>query len=101
MNEDTRLTPEEMAALKRGIADALAGRVRGPVAAYLPGAWLPHCVLASGKPADAFAVLHPVEPVRARIVGVEARNTLRRWAKVKDRASARDTGSPSSSAEAG
>ena len=36
-----------------------------------------------------------------RIVGVEARNTLRRCAKVSDRASASETGSPSSSAEAG
>jgi len=28
-------------------------------------------VLASTRPAEAFAALHPVEPVRARIVGVE------------------------------
>ena len=28
MNEDTRLTPEQMESLKRGIADALAGRVK-------------------------------------------------------------------------
>ena len=41
------------------------------VAAYLPGGWLPHCVLGSTRPAEAFAALHPVEPVRARIVGVE------------------------------
>lgn len=61
----------ELLAVHTAVHDALAGRVRGPVAAYLPGAWLPHCVLASTKPVDAFAVLHPVEPVRARIVGVE------------------------------
>jgi hypothetical protein len=61
----------ELLAVHTAVHDALAGRVRGPVAAYLPGAWLPHCVLASTKPRDAFAVLHPVEPVRARIVGVE------------------------------
>ena len=42
-----------------------------------------------------------VDEVMGRIVGVEARNTLRRCAKVKDRASASETGSPSSSAEAG
>ena len=61
----------ELLAVHTAAHDALAGRVRGPVAAYLPGAWLPHCVLASTKPVDAFAVLHPIEPVRARIVGVE------------------------------
>jgi len=61
----------ELLAVHTAVHDALAGRVRGPVAAYLPGAWLPHCVLASTRPAEAFAALHPVEPVRARIVGVE------------------------------
>ena len=54
----------ELLAVHTAVHDALAGRVRGPVAAYLPGAWLPHCVLTSTKPADAFGVLHPVEPVR-------------------------------------
>jgi hypothetical protein len=61
----------ELLAVHAAVHDALAGRVRGPVAAYLPGAWLPHCVLATSRPAAAFAALHPVEPVRARIVGVE------------------------------
>jgi hypothetical protein len=61
----------ELLAVHNAVHDALAGRVRGPVAAYLPGAWLPHCVLASKGPADAFTALHPVEPVRARVVGVE------------------------------
>jgi hypothetical protein len=61
----------ELLAVHTAVHDALAGRVRGPVAAYLPGAWLPHCVLASTKPTEAFTVLHPIEPVRARIVAVE------------------------------
>ena len=61
----------ELLAVHGAVHDALAGRVRGPVAAYLPGAWLPHCVLASTRPAEPFAALHPVEPVRARIVDVE------------------------------
>ena len=61
----------ELLAVHAAVHDALAGRVRGPVAAYLPGAWLPHCVVATSRPAAAFAALHPVEPVRARIVGVE------------------------------
>ena len=63
----------ELLAVHSAVHDALAGRVRGPAAAYLPGAWLPHCVLATTRPEAAFAALHPVEPVRARIVGVEVR----------------------------
>ena len=49
----------ELLAVHAAVHDALAGRVRGPVAAYLPGAWLPHCVLAVSRPAEAFAALHP------------------------------------------
>lgn len=60
----------ELLAVHAAVHDALAGRVRGPVAAYLPGTWLPHCVLATASPADAFAALHPVEPVRAKVVGI-------------------------------
>lgn len=60
----------ELLAVHAAVHDALAGRVRAPVAAYLPGAWLPHCVLATREPATAFAALHPVEPVRARVIGV-------------------------------
>ncbi len=61
----------ELLAVHAAVHDALAGRVRGPVAAYLPGTWLPHCVLATDRPAEAFAALHPVEPVRARVLSVE------------------------------
>jgi hypothetical protein len=60
----------ELLAVHVAVHDALAGRVKGPVAAYLPGAWLPHCVLATERPAAAFAALHPVTPVRARVVDV-------------------------------
>ena len=60
----------ELLAVHAAVHDALAGRVRGPVAAYLPGAWLPHCVLATARPAEAFAVLHPVTPVRAKVVAI-------------------------------
>jgi hypothetical protein len=65
----------ELLAAHAAVHDALAGRVRGPVAAYLPGAWLPHCVLALRDPAAAFAALHPVEPLRARVAGVEIADT--------------------------
>lgn len=64
----------ELLAVHAAVHDALAGRVRGPVAAYLPGTWLPHCVLATARPAEAFAVLHPVEPIRARVTGVAYRS---------------------------
>ena len=55
----------ELLAVHAAVHDALAGPGARAGAAYLPGAWLPHCVLASTKPRDAFAALHPVEPVRA------------------------------------
>jgi hypothetical protein len=61
----------ELLAVHAAVHDALAGRVKGPVAAYLPGTWLPHCVLATERPAEVFAALHPVVPVRARVVGVD------------------------------
>jgi hypothetical protein len=61
----------ELLAVHSAVHDALAGRVRSPVAAYLPGTWLPHCVLATERPADAFALLHPVPTVRARVVAVD------------------------------
>jgi len=61
----------ELLVVHAAVHDALAGRVKGPVAAYLPGAWVPHCVLATERPAEAFAALHPVVPVRAHVVGVD------------------------------
>lgn len=61
----------ELLAVHAAVHDALAGRVKGPVAAYLPGAWLPHCVLATERPAEAFGALHPILPVRARVDRVE------------------------------
>ena len=61
----------ELLAVHAAVHDALAQRVRAPVAAYLPGTWAPHCVLATGRPAEAFAALHPVTPIRARVVAVE------------------------------
>jgi hypothetical protein len=61
----------ELLAVHAAVHDALAGRAQGPVAAYLPGAWLPHCVLATERPGDAFAALHPVTPIRAKVTGVD------------------------------
>jgi hypothetical protein len=61
----------ELLAVHAAVHDALAGRVKGPVAAYLPGTWLPHCVLSVDRPTAAFAALHPVTPVRAAVTAVE------------------------------
>ncbi|MCE3552808.1 2'-5' RNA ligase family protein [Pseudonocardia sp. RS11V-5] len=65
----------ELLAVHSAVHDALAGKVRSPFGSYLPGAWLPHVVLAHERPADAFALLHPVRPVRASIEGVEIADT--------------------------
>lgn len=67
----TAVTDPEVLAVHTAVHDALSGRVRGAHAAHLPGSWLPHVVLATGRPAEAFALLHPVAPVRARITAVE------------------------------
>ena len=60
----------ELLAVHAAVHDALAGRVRGPVAAYLPGAWLPHCVLAT-EPGRRVRRAAPGHPVRARVTGVD------------------------------
>ncbi len=69
------VTDPEVLAVHSAVHDVLAGRVRGPHAAHLPGSWLPHCVLARSDPAAAFAAVHPVTPVRARITAVELHDT--------------------------
>ncbi|MGQ0572849.1 MAG: 2'-5' RNA ligase family protein [Pseudonocardia sp.] len=61
----------ELLAVHAAVHDALAGRGRWPVADHLPSSRLPHCVLATADPAAAFAILHPLVAVRARVVGVE------------------------------
>jgi 2'-5' RNA ligase len=68
------VTDAELLAVHVAVHDTLAGRVRDPWASCLPGAWVPHCVLAQDVPPDrlaaGFAALHPVEPIRARIAEV-------------------------------
>lgn len=65
----------ELLAVHSAVHDALAGKVKSPFGSYLPGAWLPHVVLAHDKPAEAFTLLHPIRPVRAAIEGVEIADT--------------------------
>lgn len=69
------ITDPEVLAVHTAVHDVLAGRVRSPFAAHLPGSWLPHVVLARSRPVEAFALLHPVAPVRARITAVELHDT--------------------------
>ncbi len=69
------VTDPEVLAVHACVHDALAGRVRSPQAAHLPGSWLPHCVLVRTGAARAFAALHPVSAVRARITAVELHDT--------------------------
>ncbi|OLF07960.1 2'-5' RNA ligase family protein [Actinophytocola xanthii] len=69
----------ELLAVHSAVHDVLAKRVRSPSAYYLPGSWVPHCVLATGvEPAEViagFAALYPVEPVRARVSEVAVVDT--------------------------
>jgi len=68
------ITDTELLAVHSAVHDALAGKVRDPLADYLPGAWVPHCTLAQDVTADqlvtAFAAIHPVEPIRASIAEI-------------------------------
>jgi 2'-5' RNA ligase len=68
------VTDAELLAVHVAVHDTLAGKVKDPWAYYLPGAWVPHCTLTQDVTPDqltaAFAALHPVEPIRARITGI-------------------------------
>jgi hypothetical protein len=73
------ITDAELLAVHVAVHDVLAGRVRDPWAHYLPGVWVPHCTLAEDVTPEqlvaGFAALHPIEPIRARIVEVAVRDT--------------------------
>ncbi len=73
------VTDAELLAVHVAVHDALAGRVRDPWAHHLPGMWVPHCTLAEDVTPEqlvaGFAALHPIEPIRARIVEVAVRDT--------------------------
>lgn len=58
----------ELLAVHSAVHDVLAGRVKNPLGRYLPGNWVPHCALAEGEDVvAAFAELHPVTPIRAKV----------------------------------
>lgn len=73
------VTDTELLAVHVALHDTLAGRVRDPWAYHLPGAWIPHCTLTReitpNQLAEAFAALHPVEPIRARVAEVGIADT--------------------------
>ncbi|AHH93771.1 2'-5' RNA ligase family protein [Kutzneria albida] len=69
----------ELLAVHSAVHDVLAKKVKHPSAYYMPGSWVPHCLLAQelDTPALAagFAALHPVEPIRARLTEVGITDT--------------------------
>jgi len=69
----------ELLAVHSAVHDVLAKRVRQPAAYYLPGSWVPHCVLARGlEPAQmtaGFAALYPVGSIKARITEIAVVDT--------------------------
>lgn len=68
------VTDAELLAVHSAVHDTLAGKVKQPSAAYLPGAWIPHCTLAMGIEPDqltaGIAALHPIEPIKATITEI-------------------------------
>jgi hypothetical protein len=75
----TAVVDTELLAVHSAVHDVLAKRVRHPVAYYLPGSWMPHCVLAQDLQQDSvtagFAALYPVGSIRARITEIAVVDT--------------------------
>jgi hypothetical protein len=73
------VTDTELLAAHTDVHDVLAGRVRQPSAAFLPGSWLPHCPLSGELPAPdlprALDAVLPVEPIRARVASIGITDT--------------------------
>ncbi|MBO0840106.1 MAG: 2'-5' RNA ligase family protein [Sciscionella sp.] len=69
----------ELLAVHSAVHDTLAGKVKNPLAYYLPGAWVPHCGLAQNitneQLSSGFSLLHPIDPISARIAEVGITNT--------------------------
>ncbi|MFC4854397.1 2'-5' RNA ligase family protein [Actinophytocola glycyrrhizae] len=70
----TAVVDTELLAVHSAVHDVLAKRVKQPVARYLPGSWMPHCVLARdldpARMTAAFAALHPTGSIKARITEI-------------------------------
>lgn len=70
----TAVVDTELLAVHSAVHDVLAKRVKQPAAYYLPGSWMPHCVLAQNlEPAAmtaGFAALYPVGSIKVRITEI-------------------------------
>jgi hypothetical protein len=70
----TAVVDTELLAVHSAVHDVLAKRVKQPVARYLPGSWMPRCVLARDlEPAQmtaGFAALYPVGSIKAKITEI-------------------------------
>lgn len=75
----TAVVDTELLAVHSAVHDVLAKRVKQPVAQYLPGSWMPHCVLARDlEPAHViagFTALYPVGSIKARITEIAVVDT--------------------------
>lgn len=69
----------ELLATHTSVHDALAGRVREPSSRYLPGSWLPHCMLSRELTAEAIPpameAMAPVTPIRAKVTSIGITDT--------------------------
>ncbi|MDQ2709499.1 MAG: 2'-5' RNA ligase family protein [Actinomycetota bacterium] len=69
----------ELLAAHNCVHDALAGRVRGAAACYLPGQWVPHCPLSREltrtQLGRAMSALGVVKPLRAKVTAVGITDT--------------------------
>jgi 2'-5' RNA ligase len=69
----------ELLAVHSAAHDVLAGQTSQPWAYYLPGAWVPHCTLATDLTDAALtaglSVLHSITPVRASVCSIGITDT--------------------------
>ncbi|MBV8932565.1 MAG: 2'-5' RNA ligase family protein [Kutzneria sp.] len=76
----TAVVDTELLAVHSAVHDVLAKKIRNPSAYHMPGSWVPHCTLAQEIDAEQLAAgitaLHPVEPIRARLVEVGVTDTV-------------------------
>jgi hypothetical protein len=69
----------ELLAAHTIVHDALAGRVKGAAARYLPGQWVPHCALTGelthSQAGRAMSNLGAIRPLRAKVAAVGITDT--------------------------
>lgn len=69
----------ELVAVHTAVHDVLAGQVKGSVARYLPGQWVPHCPLTTelthAQTGRAMSNLGAVRPLRAQVQAIGITDT--------------------------